>query len=291
MHNLWLVWRIWKWPSVKRLPEYWALWMLLLVRAPYLCQWRAWLLCIHQRRLRNYRLTTIWALRSSEVGCNPPCVFLLFRIEIGNNMQMEVKFAIRRIWIHLLVISSMCTSCSISARTKKSCQVLLAFIWFLSVAVELFHNETNTAFNHVIDRALWLEISVCLTMVGYLEMKVLLFSASCSHPSYNLTTDQIRRISSVTIRSFTSTFSFDPKALGVFIRDILRALHMSSLDFAFFWTNCSSIVISIILFGRYLFCWLTIPLNGFHSNVVDHDGWGSSSPIVIDMNSVCLFSH
>ena len=114
MHNLWLVWRIWKWPSVKRLPEYWALWMLLLVRAPYLCQWRAWLLCIHQRRLRNYRLTTIWALRSSEVGCNPPCVFLLFRIEIGNNMQMEVKFAIRRIWIHLLVISSMCTSCSIS---------------------------------------------------------------------------------------------------------------------------------------------------------------------------------
>ena len=204
-------------------------------------------------------------------------------------MQMEVKFIIRRIWIHLLVISSICTSCSISARTKKSCQVLLAFIWFLSAAVELFHNETNTAFNHVIDCALWLEISVCLTMVGYLEMKVLLFSASFFHLSYNLTTDQIRRISSVTIRSFTSTFSFDHKAGGVIIRDILRALHMSSLDFANLWTNCSSIVISIILFGRYLFCWLTIPLNGFHSNVVDHDGWGSSSPIVIDMNSVFGF--
>ena len=145
---------------------------------------------------------------------------------------MDVKFTIRRIWIHLLVISSICTSCSISARTKKPCQVLLAIVWFLSVAAKLFHNETNTAFNHVIDRALWLEICVCLTMVGYLEMKVLLFSASFFHPSYNLTTDQIRRISSVTIRSFTSTFSFDHKAGGVIIRGILRALHMSSLDFA-----------------------------------------------------------
>ena len=195
-------------------------------------------------------------------------------------MQMEGKVTIRSTCIHILAFSSMCASCSISDRTNKSFQSYLRLYGSLAL-------HCNSSTSRQIRPSTML-MTACygeITMVWNLEMKVLLFKASFFHFSFNLMTDQIRRRSSVTRRSFTSTFSFDHKPGGVIIRDIFRALHMSSLDFVNIVNKLHVDRYQHYLVCNVLFCWLRIPHNGLNSIVFDDDGSFDNVEVCIE----CLF--